>query len=155
MVVVTTSGTGVDKHWSSTLRKNKLGLVLFIHLMWAPGKLGGWVSAFGSGHDPGVLGLDPAGSLFLSLPMSLPLSVSLMNKYIKSLIKSSDVTNTDPKTCPVTHPTKNTGHGYFLPVNKTTQAIHQTAGQQGPKNTTIRAVGGYIQIWDAFVGRKG
>ena len=48
----------------------------------APGRLHGWASAFGSGHDPGVLGWSPhqvpVRSLLLPLPMSLPLS--LVNK---------------------------------------------------------------------------
>ena len=49
-----------------------------------PGWLGGWTSAFDSGHDPGVLVSSPAsgspGSLLLPLPMSLLLYFSLMNK---------------------------------------------------------------------------
>ena len=40
-----------------------------------PGWLSGWASAFGSGHDPGVLGLNPASESAGSLPMSLPLSL--------------------------------------------------------------------------------
>ena len=49
-----------------------------------PGWLGGWASAFDSGHDPG-LGMEfhiglPVGGVLLPLPVSLPLSLSLMNK---------------------------------------------------------------------------
>ena len=49
-----------------------------------PGWLSNWVSAFGSGHDPGVLGLSPASGclwgVHFSLCLCLCLSVSLMNK---------------------------------------------------------------------------
>ena len=51
-----------------------------------PGWLRGWASAFGSGHDPGVLGSSPTwGSLHgacfsLCLCLCLSLSMSFMNK---------------------------------------------------------------------------
>ena len=46
------------------------------------GSLSGRVSdAYGSGRDPGVLGLSPASSMLLALSLSLTLlCVSLMNK---------------------------------------------------------------------------
>ena len=73
------------------LRTNKL---LEVYKEGKEGCLGGSVV----GHLPSAQGVipecqdqdphqDPAGSLFLLLPMSLPLSVSLMNKYIKSFKK--------------------------------------------------------------------
>ena len=65
----------------------------------APGWLSGWVSAFGSGHDPGVLGSTPisgslAGRLLLPLPMFLPLSLcfSWINKIFKKKKKDEQVT---------------------------------------------------------------
>lgn len=59
--------------------------------------------------------------------------------------------DTEPKTWLVARAINNTGNGYSFPVNQTTQAAHQTAHQKGPKNTTIRAMGGYTQIWDGFI----
>ena len=46
-----------------------------------------WLSAFGSGHGPRVLGLSPtvglpAGSVLLCLPMSLPLPLCVSHEHI-------------------------------------------------------------------------
>ena len=55
----------------------------------ATGWLSGWASAFGSGHDPGVLGSSPAsGSLQgtrFSLSLCLCLSLCVSHEWIKSL----------------------------------------------------------------------
>lgn len=45
-------------------------------------------------------------------------------------------------TCSVT-----LGIGYSFPVDWVKQAAHP----KGPKNTTIRAIGGFTQIWDGFM----
>jgi len=45
------------------------------------GRLGGsehWASAFGSGHDPGVLGSSPASGFLLSGSLLLPLPLPLL-----------------------------------------------------------------------------
>ena len=66
------------------------------HKIWhvgTPGWLGGWASAFGSGRDPGVLGLSPTsgsprGTRFsFCIYVSASLCVSLVNKEMKSLKK--------------------------------------------------------------------
>ena len=44
------------------------------------GELSGWASAFGSGHDPGVVGLNPASGFPQGVCFSLYVSASLMNK---------------------------------------------------------------------------
>ena len=55
--------------------------VLRVNCSGTPGWLSGWASVFGSGRDPGVLGLSPASSMLLALSLSLTLlCVSLMNK---------------------------------------------------------------------------
>ena len=64
-----------------------------------PEWLSGWASAFGSGRDPRVLGLNPVsgslpphpGSLLLPLPMSLPLCVCLswINKNFFKILAQS------------------------------------------------------------------
>ena len=70
------------------LFKNKLG---------TPGWLSGWVSAFASGRDPGVLGWSPTSrspqgtcfSLCLCLCLSLSLCLSWINKIFKKNTKLS------------------------------------------------------------------
>ena len=64
-----------------------LWIYLFIKTAWEVGHLGGsvgWTSAFGSGRDPGVLGLSPTSGFLrgacISLCLCLCLSVSFMNK---------------------------------------------------------------------------
>ena len=66
----------------STVHPRKRWFYLEYTIVGMPGWLSGWVSAYGSGHDPRVLGFSPtsgfpARSLLLSLPMSLPLSLCL------------------------------------------------------------------------------
>ena len=65
-----------------------------------PGWLSSGVSAFHSGHDPGVLGSSPIGhpvwSLLFPLSVSLPLS-TLMNKKLKSFKKSWHIHSQAPK----------------------------------------------------------
>ena len=78
-------------------------------------------------------------------------------KALKQYIKEEQATtrtlnSTDSKTWPVAHVISNMGHGIlFLPI-KLQQAVHQTTDQKGPRNTTIRAMGGYAQIWNGFMG---
>ena len=66
-----------------------------------PGWLSGWVSAFGLGHDPGILGLSPTSSSLLggetaspspSDPPLLLLACSLcqINKILKKTINPLD-----------------------------------------------------------------
>ena len=60
----------------------------------AAGWLSDWASAFGSGHDPGVLGSSPASgspprSLLLPLPVSLPLSLCL--SWINNILKKKEM----------------------------------------------------------------
>ena len=61
-------------------------------------------------------------------------------------LNSSDITNV-----PGAQTVSNTGHGYSFSVNQSTQAAQTTADQKGPKNTTIRSMGGYAQIWNGFM----
>lgn len=43
-----------------------------------------------------------------------------------STLNSFDITNIDPKICPVAQAINNTGHGFTSSVNQTIQAAHQT-----------------------------
>lgn len=67
-----------------------------------------------------------------------------LKQYIKkewagtSNFNSSDITNTYPETWPVAYAVNNTG--YWYPFCQTTQAAHQIAHQNGPRNITIRAM---------------
>ena len=45
----------------------------------------GWVAAFGSGHDSGVLGSSPSsGSFFLLLPLHLPLTLLFLSLFLSN-----------------------------------------------------------------------
>ena len=59
-------------------------------MIWTPGWLSGWASAFSSGNDPRALGLSPTsgfphGACF-SLSLCLCLSLSWINKILKKII---------------------------------------------------------------------
>lgn len=67
-------------------------------------------------------------------------------------LNSCAFTNIEPENWPIAHTIKNTGPGYsFFSVNQTTQAANLTTDQKSPKNTTIRAMGDYVHIWDGFM----
>lgn len=57
------------------------------------------------------------------------------------MLNSSGIAHADLDTWPVTHAI--TMSGYSFSVRQTTQAAHQMADQQSPKNTTTSAVGSY------------
>ena len=61
----------------------------------------------------------------------------------------SDITITDPETWPVAYAYYQ--YQYSLSVNQTIQAACQNADWKDPKNSTIRTMGGYTQMWNGFM----